>query len=82
MKVRPREAADRAAAEGFLARHNSLRVARLGELVRPLDHPAFVAGTAGGRLLGLLTYVRGRTGGSARLSPCTWASSGTGRGPR
>ena len=60
MKVRPREAADQAAAEAFLARHNSLRGARLGELARPLDHPAFVAETAGGRLLGMLTYVPGQ----------------------
>ena len=51
MKVRPREAADRAAAEAFLARHYSLRAARLGELVHPLDHPALVAETADGRLL-------------------------------
>ena len=57
MKVRPREAADQAAARGFLARHHSLRGARLGELVHPLDHPAFVAETADGQLLGMLTYV-------------------------
>ena len=57
MQVRPREAADRAAAQEFLVRHGSLRVARLGELVHPLDHPAFVAVAAGGQLLGLLTYV-------------------------
>ncbi len=57
MKVRPREAADRAAAEAFLARHYSLRAARLGELVHPLDHPALVAETADGQLLGMLTYV-------------------------
>ena len=39
VKVRPREAADQAAAEAFLARHNSLRGARLGQLVHPMDHP-------------------------------------------
>jgi GNAT superfamily N-acetyltransferase len=60
VKVRPREAADQDAAEAFLARHNSLRVARLGELARPMDHPAFVAETVGGRLLGMLTYVPGQ----------------------
>ena len=59
MKVRPREAADQAAAQAFLARHNSLRGARLGELVHPLDHPALVAETAGGQLAGMLTYVPG-----------------------
>ena len=60
MKVRPREPADQAAAEAFLARHDSLRAARLGELVRPMDHPAFVAEDAAGHLLGMLTYVPGR----------------------
>jgi hypothetical protein len=60
MKVRPREAADQVAAEAFLARHYSLRAARLGELVHPLDHPALVAETADGQLLGMLTYVPGR----------------------
>jgi GNAT superfamily N-acetyltransferase len=60
VKVRPREAADQAAAEAFLARHDSLRVARLGELVHPLDHPAFAAEAAGRQLLGMLPYVPGR----------------------
>jgi hypothetical protein len=60
VKVRPREAADQAAAQAFLARHDSARVARLGELVHPLDHQALVAEAAGGRLLGMLTYVPGR----------------------
>ena len=58
--IRPREAADQAAAREFLARHSHLRVARLGELVRPLDHPALVAVDAGGQLLVLLTYVPGQ----------------------
>ena len=60
MKVRPREAADQAAAQEFLARHDSLRAARLGDLVHPLDHPALVAEAADGQLLGMLTYVPGR----------------------
>jgi GNAT superfamily N-acetyltransferase len=60
VRVRPRQAADQAAARAFLARHNSLRVARLGELVHSLVHPAFVVETAGGQLLGMLTYVPGR----------------------
>jgi hypothetical protein len=59
VKIRPREAADQAAAQEFLARHNSLRGARLGELVHPPDHPALVAEGAGGHLLGMLTYVPG-----------------------
>jgi len=49
--VRPRVAADQAAAREFLARHNSLRVARLGEVVHPLDYPALVAETVGGGAL-------------------------------
>ena len=60
MKIRPREVVDQAAARAFLARHGSLRVARLGELVHPLDHPALVAETGGGQLLGMLTYVPGQ----------------------
>jgi GNAT superfamily N-acetyltransferase len=60
VNVRPREAADEAAVRAFLARHNSLRAARLGELVHPLDYPALVAETVGGQLLGMLTYVPGR----------------------
>ena len=60
MKIRPREVVDQAAARAFLARHGSLRVARLGELVHPLDHPALVAETGGGQLLSMLTYVPGQ----------------------
>jgi GNAT superfamily N-acetyltransferase len=60
VNIRPREVVDQAAAQAFLARHGSLRVARLGELVHPLDHPALVAETGGGQLLGMLTYVPGQ----------------------
>jgi GNAT superfamily N-acetyltransferase len=56
MKVRPREAADRTAALAFLTRHNSARVARRGELLEPLDHPALLA-EADGEVVGMLTYV-------------------------
>jgi GNAT superfamily N-acetyltransferase len=58
--IRPREAADQAAAREFLTRHGSLRVARLGELLHPLDHPALVAVAADGQLLSMLTYVPGQ----------------------
>ena len=58
-KVRPREAAGQVAARAFLARHSSLRGARLGELVHPLDHPALAAEAAGGQLAGMLRYVPG-----------------------
>jgi hypothetical protein len=53
---------DQPAAREFLARHSHLRVARLGELVRPLDHPALVAVGADGQLLGMPTYVPGQDG--------------------
>ena len=56
MRVRPREAADLPAARAFLAGHNSVRVARLGELLEPVDHPALLA-EVGGMILGMLTYV-------------------------
>ena len=57
MKVRPREAADRAAARTFLAGHLSARVARLGQLRDPLEYPALLAEADDGQLLGMLTYV-------------------------
>ena len=62
MKVRPREAADQAAAQTFLARHHSARVARLGKLLDPLAQPALLAEAGDGQLLRMLTYVpqRGR----------------------
>lgn len=57
MKVRPREAADRAAAQAFLTRHHSARAARLGQLLHPLEYPALLAEADDGQLLGMLTYV-------------------------
>jgi hypothetical protein len=57
VRVRPREAADQAAAQAFLARHNSARAARRGQLLYPLDHPALLAEADDGHLLGMLTYV-------------------------
>lgn len=56
MRIRPREAADRAAVEDFLSRWNALRAARLGVLERPLDHPALIA-EGDDRIVGVLTYV-------------------------
>jgi ribosomal protein S18 acetylase RimI-like enzyme len=44
--------------EAFLERHNALRAARRGELVEPIDHPAFLAWTDG-ELVGVATYVVG-----------------------
>jgi GNAT superfamily N-acetyltransferase len=56
VQVRPRQDSDREAVEEFLAGRHSRRVARLGELLDPLEHPALVA-EQDGRLAGLLTYV-------------------------
>jgi ribosomal protein S18 acetylase RimI-like enzyme len=55
-RIRAAEPDDRPALEPFLARWHSLRVARRGELVHPLDHPMLVA-EENGRLVGALTYV-------------------------
>lgn len=56
MRIRAAEPGDRAALEDFLKRRHSLRVARLGTLEHPLDHPMLVA-ERDGRLVGALTYV-------------------------
>jgi len=48
--------ADRSAVEAFLAGHNALRVARRGELVNSLDHPALLA-KRGDELVGVATYM-------------------------
>ncbi|MGI9100345.1 MAG: GNAT family N-acetyltransferase [Solirubrobacteraceae bacterium] len=56
MLVRPRTPADEAAVADLLRRRHSERVARLGRLVRPLDHPGLLA-EQDGRLAGVLTYV-------------------------
>ena len=57
MTIREREAADRDAVERFLSERQSARVARLGELVDPLEHPALIAERDDGSLAGVLTYV-------------------------
>jgi GNAT superfamily N-acetyltransferase len=56
MRVRRREEADLAAVEAFLDERFSARVARLGRLEYPLDHPALLA-VSGDELAGVLTYV-------------------------
>jgi GNAT superfamily N-acetyltransferase len=58
VNLRHARAADRPAVAAFLAGRGSARVARRGELLHPLDHPALLAeDRPGGRLLGVLTYV-------------------------
>jgi GNAT superfamily N-acetyltransferase len=53
--VRSRDV-DRPALEAFLSSHHALRVARRGELVDSLPHPAFLA-WSGDELIGVATYV-------------------------
>jgi GNAT superfamily N-acetyltransferase len=60
-RVRQRDESDRAEVEAFLAERYSRRVARLGRIEDPLDHPALVA-ERDGTLAGVLTYVRGGDG--------------------
>jgi GNAT superfamily N-acetyltransferase len=54
--VVPSRDEDRPALEAFLRRHHAVRVARRGELVDPLLHPAFLA-WSGDELVGVATYV-------------------------
>lgn len=56
VSTRGTTAADRAWVETFLADNFSDRVARRGELVRPIDHPMLLA-ERDGDPVGLLTYV-------------------------
>ena len=56
IEVRERGPADERAAREFLAEHGAARVARLGTLERPAEHPALLA-VRGDELSGLLTYV-------------------------
>src|SRR5262245_16778499 len=58
MEVTPGCAEDRPALEAFLRTRGSLRVARRGELVDALAHPAVLA-RSGDDLLGVATYVLG-----------------------
>jgi ribosomal protein S18 acetylase RimI-like enzyme len=54
--VRQATPADRKAVGEFLSARHSARVARRGELLDPLDHPAVLAERSG-RIAGVLTYV-------------------------
>jgi ribosomal protein S18 acetylase RimI-like enzyme len=57
VRIREREARDREAVERFLSDRYSARVARLGRIEHPLDHPALIAEGDDGALAGVLTYV-------------------------
>jgi GNAT superfamily N-acetyltransferase len=56
MRVLSGRAKDRVAVEALLGEHGSLRVARRGELLDSLDHPALLA-WVGDVLVGVATYV-------------------------
>ena len=56
VRVLSGRAKDRVAVEAFLGEHGSLRVARRGELLDSLDHPALLA-WVGDVLVGVATYV-------------------------
>jgi GNAT superfamily N-acetyltransferase len=75
--IREATEADRAARESFLSERHSARVARLGELVYPLDHPALMA-ERDGTLVGVLTYVV--TGDSCEILTLHAAEQWTGAG--
>jgi GNAT superfamily N-acetyltransferase len=57
VRIRAREDSDDETVERFLAGRHSPRVARLGVLERPLDHPALLAESDDGEIAGVLTYV-------------------------
>ena len=57
MKVREAADDDSAALRRFLSERHSARVARLGEVVDPLEHPALVAEGDDGTLAGVLTFA-------------------------
>jgi N-acetylglutamate synthase-like GNAT family acetyltransferase len=56
MDIRRTTPEDAARLSVFLRAHNAAEVARLGELVHALDHPALVAEESG-KLAGVLSYV-------------------------
>jgi hypothetical protein len=79
VRVRAREDPDAPLVERFLRDENWLRVARLGRLERPVDHPALVAEDEVGKLVGVLTYVGGEGEGEILTLHATrqWAGAGT-----
>jgi len=56
LAVRPATPADRPWIEGFLHEVGGIRIARRGEVARPLDHPMLIA-EDGQRPAGLLSYI-------------------------
>lgn len=81
MRIRHREPADLSAVAAFLDQRNARRVARLGELVDALGHPALLAeDEADGRLLGVLTYILDREGAACEVLTLHAASQRQGIG--
>ena len=78
MRVRTATAEDRTWIESFLAEHGSTRVARRGEVVRPIDHPMLIA-EADGAPAGLLTWIV--SGGACEIltlhATRQWAGAGS-----
>lgn len=78
-RVREATEADRAALHRFLSERYSARVARLGRVENPLNHPALIAEDEDGALAGVLTYVV--TGDECEIltlhTATQWAGVGT-----
>ena len=79
VKVRPRQAADHAAAREFSARHSSLRVARLGEPTHPWIIRRLSRWPPPGNCWACSPTCRGRTAAVRDPHPPRATSSGTGR---
>jgi GNAT superfamily N-acetyltransferase len=56
MNVRPKEPADHSDVLAFYGKHETAQVARLGQLVHPIECPALLAKDHG-TLAGVLTYI-------------------------
>ena len=80
MKVRHREPTDLPVVKAFLADNHSTRVARLGRMAYPLDHPALLAETDDGTFAGLLTYVPDPDDGSCEILTLQAVNQGQGAG--
>jgi len=80
VKIRPREPADQAAAQAFLARHNSLRGPGWGNWFIPWIIRRLSPRPPAGACWACSRTCRRTTGGSARSSLSTPMSSGVGAG--
>ena len=75
--VKPTTPADRPWIETFLDANGSSRIARRGELLRPLDHPMLIA-MRGNLPAGVLTYIIGGDGCEILTLHAVGARQGTG----